>query len=176
MHRKVLAILTAVGASIVSAGTGIAAGQAVEPMYANDSTVFMKAPQDEAAIAGVRNDQDFYLIAYPALPSFGSPPLCNHSCPDPSVVPSVHDVVLSGTPGFGTDGTAGSYNPHWHVIALLYTRAWVASPSFMPARSTDEIDAGEALGHFAPIAPGTDNPFERDTLHIFLCVVVSSHA
>ena len=176
MHRKLLAFLIAIGASIATAGSGFAAGQPVEPMYANDSTVFMKAPQDEATIAAVHNDQDLYMIAYPTLPTNGQHPLCVGSCPDPSTVPPVHDTVLSGSQGFGNDGTAGSYNPHWHVLALVYTRAWVTSPDFQPARSANEVDAGEAAGHFVAIAPGTDNPFERDTFRNFLCVLVSSNA
>jgi hypothetical protein len=176
MSRKFLAFLIAVGASIATAGSGVAAGQPVEPMYANDSTVFMKAPQDEAAIDAVHNNQDLYVIAYPALPTNGQHPLCSGSCPDPSTVPAVHDTVLSGSQGFGKDGTAGSYNPHWHVLALVYTRAWVTSPDFQPARSAAEVDSGEAVGHFVAIAPGTDNPFERDTFRNFLCVLVSSNA
>jgi hypothetical protein len=176
MHRKFLAFLIAVGASIVSAASGFAAGQPVEPMYANDSTVFMSAPQDEATTGAVRNDQDLYVIAYPALPTNGQHPLCNGSCPDPSTVPPVHDTVLSGSQGFGNDGTAGVFNPHWHVLALVYTPAWVTSPDFQPARSAAELDSGEAMGHFVAIAPGAVNPFERDTLRNFLCVLVSSHA
>jgi hypothetical protein len=176
MHRKFLAFLIAVGASVATAVSGFAAGQPVEPMYANDTTVFMKAPQDEAATNAVRNVQDLYLIAYPALPTNGQHPLCSGSCPDPSTVPPVHDTVLSGSPGFGTDGTSGSYNPHWLVLALVYTQAWVTSRDFQPARSVDEVDSGEALGHFVAIAPGANNPFERDTLRNFLCVLVSHHA
>ena len=176
MHWKFLAFLIAAGASLATAGSALADGQAVEPMYANDTTVFMKAPQNQGAIDSQHNDQDLYMIAYPTLPTNGQHPLCTGGCPDPSTVPPVHDAVLSGSQGFGKDGTAGSYNPHWHVLALVYTRAWVTSREFQPARSAEEVDSGEAAGHFVAIAPGTGNPFERDTLRSFLCVLVSSHA
>jgi hypothetical protein len=116
-------------------------------MYANDTTVFMSAPNAVAA-GGINTAQDFYLIAYPILPNpaSGQHPLCNFSCPGPSDIPQVRDVVLNGAPGFGTSGTAGTFNPHWHVIAVVYNPAFLASPSFRPVRSVAELDAGEAAG------------------------------
>ncbi|HET7421499.1 MAG TPA: hypothetical protein VFL27_14070 [Candidatus Dormibacteraeota bacterium] len=151
------------------------AAPALEPMYANDRTVFMAAPPQAAGEADPNVAQDFYLIAYPVLPINGRQPLCNFSCPGPSNRPPVRDVVLNGAPGFGLDGTAGAFNPNWHVLLLVYKTAWVVSPNFAPARSAAEVDAGEAAGHFLPIASG-DNPYERDTGIVFLCVLVSSHA
>jgi hypothetical protein len=174
VHRGLLALMAAVVAAMGTAGWATAAQPALEPMYANDTTVFMSAPA-AAASGGVNTAQDFYLIKYPVLPINGQQPLCNFSCPGPANIPEVHDVVLTGSPGFGNSGTAGSFNPHWHLLLLVYKPSWVLSPDFQPARSAAELDAGEAAGHFLPIAGGP-NPFELDTGVIFLCVIVSSHA
>lgn len=158
-----------------SMGVAGAAAPALEPMYANDTTVYMSAPQHAVAAGGVNTSQDFYLIAYPIVPA-GVHPLCDFSCPGPSGIPPVRDVVLEGSPGFGTSGTAGSFNPNWHVLALAYSPAWLQDPNFQPARSAAEVDAGEAAGHFLPINAGGANPFEVDTGVTFLCVLVSQHA
>ena len=173
MRRLVL--FAAVVAAFVASSMGVAhAKPALEPMYANDTTVYMSAPTAVAA-GGVNTSQDFYLIAYPIVPP-GVHPLCNFSCPGPSNLPQVRDVVLEGSPGFGTSGTAGAFNPNWHVLALAYSPAWLLDPNFQPARSAAEVDAGEAAGHFLPINSGGANPFEVDTGVIFLCVLVSQHA
>jgi hypothetical protein len=174
MRKGLLALMAAVMAAMGTAGVAGAAAPPLEPMYANDTVVFMSTP---AAVAngGVNTAQDFYLIRYPVLPANGQHPLCNFSCPGPNGTPQVHDVVLPGSPGFGAGGTAGSFNPHWHLLLLAYKPSWVVSPDFQPARSAAEVDAGEATGHFLPLAGG-QNPFELDTGVIFLCVIVSSHA
>ncbi|HJQ06476.1 MAG TPA: hypothetical protein VJ872_13570 [Nocardioides sp.] len=170
--RVVASLVTAVLA--VTAGSASAAKPVLEPMYANGTTVYMSAPAN--AQANGNNAQDFYLIAYPATVPAGVHPLCNFNCPGPPDIPPVRDVVLAGAPGFGTMGTAGKFNPLWHVIALAYSPAWVADPSFTPATSEAQVDAGEAAGHFIPINPGGDNMFEVDTGIQFLCVLVSKNA
>lgn len=152
----------------------MAARPALEPMYANDATVFMSAQEHAVAAGGANTAQDFYLIAYPVVPP-GVHPLCD-PCANPPGIPPFRDVVLNGSPGFGTGGTSGAFNPNWHVLLLVYSPAWLTDPSFQPARSAAEVDAGEAAGHFLPIAAGTDNPFELDTGIIFLCVLVSQNA
>jgi hypothetical protein len=173
MHRRLVSAILAAGALCVSSVPALAAKPALEPMYANDTTVFMSAPNAVAA-GGVHTAKDFYLIAYPVVPA-GVHPLCN-PCAGPPGIPPIRDVVLDGSPGFGTNGTAGAFNPNWHVLALVYSPAWLNDPAFQPARSAAEVDAGEAAGHFLAIAPGTDNPFEFDTGIVFLCVLTSQHA
>ena len=84
--------------------------------------------------------------------------------------------MLNGSPGFGTNGTAGSFNPNWHVFVVVPSPGWLADPKFAPVRSVAELDAGEAAGHFLPINAGGANPFEFDTGITFLCVLVSNHA
>ena len=167
-------LVTATLAATMS--TASAAKPVLEPMYANGATVYMAAPE-KAVNAGAKNTaQEFYLIAYPGNVPAGVHPLCNFSCPGPPDIPPVRDVVLEGAPGSGNMGTAGMYNPAWHVIALAYSPAWVANPSFKPATSAAEVDAGEAAGHFIPINPGGANMFEVDTGITFLCVLVSKNA
>lgn len=163
---------------VLASTTSVAdAKNPVEPMYANDTVVFMMAPQKAMDNGSKNTAQDFYLIAYPTVPS-GVHPLCNFTCPGPPGIPPVRDVVLEGAPGFGNSGTAGAFNPAWHVIALAYNPAWLNNPNFVPAMSQAELDAGEAAGHFLPINPdpNASNPFEIDTGINFLCVIASSHA
>ena len=173
MHRRLISAILAAGALSVSSVPALAAPPPLEPMYANDTTVFMSAPNAVAA-GGAQTAQDFYLIAYPVVPA-GVHPLCN-PCSEPPGIPPFRDVVLHGSPGFGTNGTAGAFNPNWHVLLLMYSPDWLNDPSFQPARSAAEVDAGEAAGHFLAIAPGTDNVFELDTGIVFLCLLVSRHA
>jgi hypothetical protein len=174
MRRIPLILLALVG--WLGSMVGVASAKpALEPMYANDTIVYMSAPQHAVAAGAAQTEQDFYLIAYPIVPA-GVHPLCNFSCPGPSDVPQVRDVVLNGSPGFGTQGTAGSFNPNWHVFVAVYSPQWLLNPDFQPVRSAAELDAGEAAGHFLPINRVGDNPFEVDTGVTFLCVLVSSNA
>jgi len=174
MHRRLIPAILAAGTLVATSIPAMAAKPPLEPMYANDATVFMSAPANAVAAGGVNNAQDFYLIVYPVVPA-GVHPLCD-PCANPPDIPHFRDVVLNGSQGFGTDGTAGAFNPHWHVLLLVYSPDWLNNPAFQPARSAAELDAGEAAGHFLPVAPGTENPFELDTGIIFLCVLVSQHA
>ena len=175
MRKGFLGLLAALAATIATAGSAFAAKPALEPMYANDTTVYMAAPAKAVAGGDVHNAQDFYLIAYLNLPANGMQPKCNFSCPTPPGIPPVRDVVLEGAPGFGANGTSGAYSPHWHVLVLVYDPSWLADPNFAPAESAAEVDQGEAAGHFLPIASGS-NPYELDTGIYFLCVIVSANA
>ena len=181
MSRRVTAFGVAVAAALLGALQVQAAKPVLENMYANDSTVHMSAPNAVAA-GGAQTSQDFYIVAYsfappgaPIATANGYHPLCDPCLFPGGPVPPYRDVVLNGAPGFGTSGTAGTFNPNWHVFLVIPTAAWLADPNFAPVRSTAELDAGEAAGHFVPFAPG-DNPFELDTGITFLCVLVSSQA
>ncbi len=182
MSKRILSAVIAVGGVLLGGLTAHAAPQ-LEPMYANDTIVFMSAPSAPAAGA-VQTSQDFYIVRYPTDPSLGHVAVSAngyHSLCDPCLfpggpVPPYRDVVLDGAPGFGTNGTASSFNPNWHVFVVVPSPAWLADPNFAPVRSTAELDAGEAAGHFLPINAGGANPFEFDTGITFLCVLVSSHA
>jgi hypothetical protein len=182
MLKRVSSFAIALGALLLAAVPAHAGSSPLEPMYANDTVVFMQAPP---AVAGnVQTSQDFYIVQYPTDTSLGPVAVSAngyHSLCDPCLfpgppVPPYRDTVLNGSPGFGTNGTAGSFNPNWHVFIVVPSPAWLADPSFTPVRSVAELDAGEAAGHFLPINQGGDNPFELDTGITFLCVLVSSNS
>ena len=184
MPRRLVALVGALGAALIGVLQVQAAQPVLEPMYASDSVVFMSAPHGAPAGNSAQHAQDFYIVAYsfappgaPIATANGYHPLCD-PCPFPGgPVPPYRDVVLNGAPGFGANGTAGTFNPLWHVFLVIPSPAWLANPAFAPVRSTSELDAGEAAGHFLPInGGGVGNPFEADTGITFLCVIVSSHA
>ena len=184
MTRRLVSLVFALATILVASLQVQAAKPPLEPMYANDTVVYMSAPHGVPAGNSANHAQGFYVIAYsfnppgaPMTTANGYHPLCD-PCPFPGPpVPSYRETVLEGSPGFGNAGTAGNYNPLWHVFLLIPNPAWLADPNFVPARSTSELDAGEAAGHFIPInAGGPGNPFELDTGINFLCVIVSPNA
>jgi hypothetical protein len=182
MRRSIVSFGIAVAAALSSVLPAHAGQPMLEPMYANDTTVFMSAPRAVAA-GGIQTAQDFYIVAYsfappdgPIATANGYHPLCDPCLFPGPPVPAYREVVLNGAPGFGTSGTAGSFNPNWHVFLVVPSPDWLANPSFAPVRSTTELDAGEAAGHFLPINHGGGNPFEVDTGIVFLCVLVSKSA
>jgi hypothetical protein len=85
-----------------------------------------------------------------------------------------HDHILEGAPGFGTSGTAGSFNPIWHAFVLIYNPAYANSPNFQPVKSDEAIPAAIAAGDFLNLSGMgglPDNPFEIDTGITFLCII-----
>ncbi len=175
-----------IGIAVVAALSAVFPAQAsqpvLEPMYANDTTVFMSAPRAVAA-GGIQTSQDFYIVAYsfappdgPIATANGYHPLCDPCLFPGPPVPAYREVVLNGAPGFGTNGTATTFNPNWHVFLVVPSPAWLLDPNSAPAHSVAELDAGEAAGHFLPINAADGNPFEVDTGIIFLCVLVSHNA
>jgi len=183
MYRRLGSFVFALAAVMIATLQVQAAQPPLEPMYANGSIVDMSAPKGAPAGDSAQHAQGFYVIAYSnagpgapmTLPS-GYQPLCNPCFFPGAPVPAYRETVLEGTPGFGNNGTAGAYNPLWHVFVLVLNPNWEFSPSFVPARSQAELDAGEAAGHFLPINFGHPNPFEFDTGINFLCVIVSQSA
>lgn len=180
--------LLAVSSGLASAANPNGAGNA-EPSYANGVTVWMIAPSKAVTTAGAsRVAEDLYLAVYPINPT-GSTTLGAQTLPsgyqpqcDPCFHPGVplpfsyHDHVLDGSPGFGRNGTAGSYNPWWHVWVVMYNPDWFMRPDFHPVTSAAQLDAGEAAGEFLPINPGGTNPYEADSGIVFLCPLASRHA
>ncbi len=179
-------------ATVNGARQARAAGQEIDPSYANGTTVYMIGPHmitnpNPNLLAQAK---DLYILAYPV--NFGPPP-CASNCPpvtlpsgykpqcDPCFHPGLppvfafHDHVLTGAPGFGTNGTAGSFKGPWQIIILVYNPAFAMSPTFQPIKSDEDLDKAEASGDFLPISGGA-NPYEIVTGVVLICPLVSSHA
>jgi hypothetical protein len=198
--RRILASSLAVGAMLVSGlvfariGNPPAAHAAgkpqVDPSYANGVTVYMIGPHmiTNPNPNLLAHADDLYLLAFPedtscapncgaiTLPS-GYHPQCD-PCFHPGLpIPFVyHDHVLTGAPGFGKNGTAGSFKGPWQVIVLMYNPAYANSPNFKPVTSDEALDTAEAAGDFLPINQGAENPYEVATGTILICPLVSPHA
>jgi hypothetical protein len=199
LRRLVLIPLLAV--ALAAAGGGLFlttrhvpsahAAPEIDPSYANGQTVYMigahrktnPSPQELAQAP------ELYLLSYPlngagcttncppmTLPS-GYQPQCN-PCFHPGLpIPFVyHDHLLTGAPGFGKDGTAGSFKGPWQIVVLVYNPAFAFSPGFTPITSDEALDTAEAAGEFLPINQGASNPYEVATGSLLICPLVSSHA
>lgn len=185
--RKYLFLALSLAALIPA--TASAGSQEIDPSYANGQTVYMIGPH---LIVGAQpnllaQSADLYLLAYPTDLTGGAPltlpsgyqPQCNPcfhpGLPKPFVY---HDHVLSGSPGFGNDGTAGVFKGPWEIIVMMYSPATVNSPTFQPIKNAADIDAAEAAHEFLPVPPaaGTNNPYEFHTGNVLICPLVSSHA
>jgi hypothetical protein len=164
-----------------------------ETVYANGLTFTMlvtPSTVDGSSPGTAKTAEPLYLVAFPVNPSgtgtspitlpSGYQPQCN-PCYHPDVPGflAYHDHVLEGAPGFGTSGTAGSFNPIWHAFVLVYNPAFMNSPSFTPIKSDEAIPAAIAAGDFLnlsgmgpPTVPG--NPFEIDSGVTFLCITLQS--
>jgi hypothetical protein len=159
-----------------------------EPTYANGTVVYMSAPVRALGAslshgsAVVNKAYALYLAIYPvAADGFDASrrlingwyapqcdPCFHFGVPDPNLG-QYHDHIVEGAPGFGTNGTAGSYSPAWRVFILVYNMDYIAShPAWTPVTSDEGIDAAVAAGEFLfpPI----------DTGVVFLCNLTSANA
>ena len=171
------------------APTAHASAPQVDVSYANGQTVYMIGPHMDTHPNPnlLAHADDLYLLAFPedtscapncgpvTLPS-GYQPQCD-PCFHPGLpIPFVyHDHVLTGAPGAGKDGTAGSFKGPWQIIVLMYNPSYAFSPGFQPVTSDEALDAAEAAGDFLPIGAGA-NPFEIPTGTVLICPLVSPHA
>jgi hypothetical protein len=184
----------AIGSPGFSASMGQGAKPVTEATYANGKTVYMigshMIPNAATTMPNLyAHAEELYLVAYPqantpapgagpiTLPS-GYQPQCN-PCFHPGLpAPFVyHDHLFTGAPGMGTHGTAGDYVAPWKIIVVMYSPAYVASPTFTPIKSSTDLDAAEAAGNvLLPINAGGANPYEVDTGNLLICPAVSDHA
>ena len=199
LRRVVLIPLLAV--ALAAAGGGLFlttrhvpsahAAPEIDPSYANGQTVYMIGPhmKTNPSPQELAQAPELYLLSYPlnasgctsncppmTLPS-GYQPQCN-PCFHPGLpIPFVyHDHVLTGAPGFGKDGTAGSFKGPWQIVVLVYNPAFAFSPGFTPITSDEALDTAEAAGEFLPINQGASNPYEVAIGSLLICPLVSSHA
>lgn len=98
-----------------------------------------------------------------SLPS-GYEPLCN-PCFHGGFLNNFpyHDHVISGAPGFGSEGTAGVMKGPWVLILVAYDPTFSNTGTFVPFKGTTAIVAGELGGDFLPINPSASNPYEINT-------------
>jgi hypothetical protein len=183
-------VVAAVAFALSASGsrTASAAHQEIDPSYANDTVVYMIGPHlnTNPSPQLLATSANLYIAAYPwdlANPpvfASGYQPQCD-PCYHPGLpVPFVyHDHILSGAPGFGNDGTAGTFKGPWKVIVMLYNPSVESNPSFKPLRDDESIDAAEAAGEFLPINSDLShgpNPYEFVTGNVLICPLVSPHA
>jgi len=114
----------------------------------------------------------FYVAVFPVnpdgrtnlgaltLPS-GYRPQCN-PCFHPGLAFQLvyHDHILSGAPGFGSDGTAQQQQGTRHPIAVMFDPAFIQQQNFRPLTTIAEVRAAERAGELLPINAGAANPFE----------------
>ncbi|MFI5420585.1 MAG: hypothetical protein ACHQ1H_06420, partial [Nitrososphaerales archaeon] len=153
-----------------------------EPSYANGKLYCMLAAHviDNPSPNLLASSEELYLAAYMPLPSgcdTNNPSTCLPESLPSGTVPNCnpcfhggalnnfpyHDHVLAGAPGFGKNGTAGTFKGPWVVIILVYNPAVSNSLGFTPLKSAAAIDTGEASGMFLQINPGASNPYEINT-------------
>src|SRR5258708_18542212 len=119
----------------------------IDPSYANGQTVYMIGPHMKTNPSSQELAQapELYLLVYPlnasgctsncppmTLPS-GYQPQCN-PCFHPGLpIPFVyHDHLLTRSPGFGTDGTAGSFKRPWQIGTLAHNPSPAFRSGFTP--------------------------------------------
>ena len=178
----------AVFALVVGSGVASAGKPIIDTSYANGETVYMIGPHliTNPNPQQYAQSQELYIVAYPineggldttpkVLPS-GYEPQCNpcyHFGPPDTF--AYHDHVLTGSPGFGNNGTAGEFKGPWKIILMKYKLSVVMDPNFSPVTSAAELDEAESAGEFQEINPGADNPYEIPLPVILICPLVSSH-
>ena len=180
---------------LVPGGVATAGKPVIDESFANGEVVYMIGPHlitnpNPKAFAQA---EELYIVAYPingtpptdttpkSLPGSGYVPQCNpcyhFGPPSQGDAFAYHDHILSGSPGFGRDGTAGTFKGPWRIILLMYNASVLDDPDFKPAMSAEELDAREEAGLFQKINldPNAENPYEIELPVILICPLVSSH-
>lgn len=192
IRRLAIAFVAAVLSVGLIAGSAAAAKPELDPSYVNGQTVFMIGPHlvTDPSPGQLDAAEELYLAVYPINPDGQTdlgplrlPSGYNPQC-DPCFHPGLplpfvyHDHVLSGAPGFGTDGTADGFAAPWRIILVVYSPTIILAPGFQPVTSVAQLDWAEAHGWFLPINPdpNAESAFEIDTGQVLICPLASSHA
>jgi hypothetical protein len=183
MRGGIRSVVVAGVTAAVLAGIGglpAAAAPSGEPAYANGQTFWMHSTHLAAGPgAGLLAAPPMFVMGYPVpagtsgpitLPS-GYQPQCD-PCAEEN--PPYHDHVLTGAPGFGLGGTAGSYEGPWRLVVMRYSSTYAYSDSFIPITSDEQIPAAEAAGDFAVINPGAADPYQIWTPLVLICPLVTA--
>ena len=181
MVGRIIRLALGMGAATLVVALGAppaGAAPSGEPAYANGQTFLMHSTHLVAnPPAGLLNSPPMYIMGYPVPPGSGTVTLPSGYQPqcDPCVQenPPYHDHVLTGAPGFGTNGTARSYEGPWRLVIMRYAPAYADSTSFIPVTSDEEIPSAEAEGDFLPINPGASDPYQIWIPVVLICPLVT---
>lgn len=177
-----LALLLALGVLAAAVPEARAAGPCEETAYANAQLFCIHISKIIASPSAglLATAEPIYIAAYSPLPAgcdttnpatcgpealpSGYSPLCN-PCFHGGALDNFpyHDHVMEGAPGFGNQGTALAMKGPWVLILVAYDPAYSNQLGFTPYRSTTDLRAGEAAGHFVTLNPGAANPYEMNT-------------
>ena len=182
MTGRIMRVAGGVGFAILLATLlALPAGAAPsgEAAYANGQTFLMHSTHLVTSPGpGLLAAPPMYVMGYPIAPGSGTVTLRSGYQPqcDPcsQETPPYHDHVLTGAPGFGIDGTAGSYEAPWRLVIMRYTPAYANSLSFVPVTSDEQIPAAEGAGEFVRINPGAADPFQIWTPVVLICPLVTT--
>jgi hypothetical protein len=213
--RRFLALTVAFGlVALLPASAAATPAGPPEPTYANGTVVYMNGPLNAHVTNAANHAYPLYLVVYgdaapqgcvsgailnpdactpvPANNGYGLQ--CNPCHHFGVVTPAdYHDHIQAGAPGFGTNGTAGSYNPAWHTFIVIYSKAFWSSPGFRqflddaslisatlnPADAWMFLPASTLMGSNLPAAAtpvDASDPFVWDTGFYFLCNTTSAHS
>ncbi len=119
-----------------------------------------------------------YVLAFPKDPVTGEWVLPANYAPqcDPCLGAAFpyHDHLLTGAPGFGTNGTAGDYESPWRIVLMVWNPGFVRSGGFAPVTRDEDLPAAIAAGEFLPI--GGAGVYERPLPVVLDCPLVSPNS
>jgi hypothetical protein len=177
-----LAVLLALGVVAAMAPAARAAGPCAETAYANgqEYCLFIARIVANPSPGLLATAEPIYIAAYSPLPAgcdttnpstcgpealpSGYMPLCN-PCFHGGALNAFpyHDHIMEGAPGFGNQGTADAMKGPWILIVVAYDPTYSNQVGFTPYKSTSDLRAGEAAGHFVTLNSGAANPYEINT-------------
>ena len=182
MIRRFMQIALGLGAASLVVGIGALPAGATpsgEPAYANGQTVLMHSTHLATHPGpGLLAAPPMYVMGYPIAPGSGTvtlpsgyQPQCD-PCAEES--PPYHDHVLTGAPGYGANGTAGSYEGPWRLVIMRYAPSYADSTSFVPVTSDEQISSAEADGDFLAINPEASDPYQIWAPVVLICPLVTT--
>lgn len=181
--RSRLALGAAIALALALAlAPGVAmAGQGSETVWANGQAWTMLTPHviTNPSPNLLAKAPPLYILAFPQDPvthQFILPADYAPQC-DPCLgvpVPPYHDHLLTGAPGFGTNGTAGDYMSPWRPTLMIWNPVYVRGGHFKPVTSDEQLPAAIAAGEFLPI--GGPGVFEKPLPVVLICPLVSPAA
>ncbi len=162
-------------------GSAAAATPGTETVWANGQAWTMLTPH---AITNpdpklLESAPPLYVLAFPQnilTKQWILPPNYAPQC-DPCLgvpVPAYHDHLLTGAPGFGTNGTAGDYEGPWRVVLMVYSPSFVMGGHFAPVTRDEDLAGAISAGDF--VAIGGAGVFEKPLPVVLICPLVSPNA